>query len=186
MKEIGLSEKTNKEIFSEMGKKFGYKNNLSIPGIEKIVVNIGMGRLSQQTGFQDKILPEIIKDLKLITGQHPKTNAAKKSIAGFKIRQGQIVGASITLRGKRMRDFANKLVKIVFPRVKDFKGINLKNVDKNGNLSFGFREHVVFPEIVIESVKQDFGLEITVVPNVKNREQAIELYRLIGIPLKKQ
>lgn len=168
-----------------MKKKFGYSNALAIPKIEKVVVNIGVGRMSQQQNFQDKILPEILKDLSSITGQKPKSSAAKKSIAGFKIRQGQVVGLVVTLRGNRRADFIDRLVKIVFPRVKDFRGIDLKNVDKNGNLSIGFKEHVVFPEISQETSRYDFGLEVTIVPDIKNREQAIELYRLIGIPLKK-
>jgi large subunit ribosomal protein L5 len=185
MKDLKFKEKYNKEIVSQMKAKFGYKNALAIPKIEKVVVNIGVGRMSQQQNFQDKILPEIVKDLSAITGQKPKTAIAKKSIAGFKLRQGQTVGLVVTLRGNRLADFIDRLVKIVFPRVKDFRGIDLKNIDKNGNLSIGFKEHVVFPEISPETSRQDFGLEVTLVPNIKNREQAVELYRLIGVPLKK-
>lgn len=186
MKEIGLTEKSKKEIMAKMKEAFGYKNDFAVPAVEKIVVNIGVGRMSQQPTFQEKILPEIVKDLSAITGQKPRTNPAKKSIAGFKIRQGQTVGLSVTLRGKQMRNFLNKLVMVVIPRVRDFRGIDLKNVDKKGNLSFGFKEHVVFPEISAENVRFDFGLEVVVVPTIKKREQAIQLYRLIGIPLKKQ
>jgi len=185
MKDLKFKEKYNKEIVLKMKEKFGYKNNLAIPKVEKVVINIGVGRMSQQQSFQDKILPEVVKDLSAITGQKPKTATAKKSIAGFKLREGQTVGLVVTLRGSKMADFMDRLVKIVFPRVKDFRGIELKNVDKNGNLSIGFKEHVVFPEISPETSRQDFGLEVTIVPNIKNREQAIELYRLIGVPLKK-
>ena len=127
----------------------------------------------------------IIKDLTSITGQKPAPTPAKKSIAGFKIRKGQIVGLKITLRRRRMRDFLEKLINIVFPRVKDFRGIDLKSVDEKGNLTVGFKEHVVFPEINIETSKVDFGLEINIVSNAGTKEEAIELYKLLGIPFKK-
>ncbi len=185
MKDLKFKEKYNKEVAAKMKEKFGHKNLLSIPKIEKVVVNVGVGKKSQQQGFEDKVLPEIVKDLSAITGQKPKTTTAKKSIAGFKTRQGQIVGLVVTLRGNRMADFMDRLIKIVFPRVKDFRGIELKNIDKNGNLSIGFKEHVVFPEISQETSRQDFGLEVTIVPNIKNRDEAVELYRLLGMPLKK-
>lgn len=181
---LKYKEKYNKEIIGKMKEKFGYSNILSMPKIEKVVVNVGVGRMSQQQNFGDKILPEVIKDLAAITGQKPKTAVAKKSIAGFKIRQGQTVGLVVTLRGSKMADFMDRLVKIVFPRVRDFRGINLKNVDKNGNLSIGFKENVMFPEINSETARYEFGLEVTVVPSIKKREEAIELYKLIGIPLK--
>lgn len=166
-------------------KKFGFKNELSSPRFEKVVINVGLGRMSQQPNFEDKILPEIMKDLGMITGQHPKTAPAKKSIAGFKSREGQIVGMISTLRGKMMYDFIERLIKVAFPRIRDFRGIELKNVDKNGILSVGLRENVVFPEINTETARYNFGLEITIVPTIKKREEAIELYRLTGIPLKK-
>jgi len=166
-------------------KEFGYKNDLEVPRIEKIVINTGIGRISQQANFEDKILPELIKEFSLITGQKPALQKAKKSIAGFKIRSGQIVGLKVTLRRKRMNDFLDRLVKTVFPRVRDFRGINLKSIDAKGNLSIGLKDHMVFPEINQETSKIDFGLEISIVSNAKNREEAIRLYRLIGIPLKK-
>ena len=179
-------EKYYKEVIPKMKEVFGYKNNLAVPKIIKIVINTGVGRMSQQPNFQDKILPELIKELSLITGQKPKSTAAKKSIAGFKIRQGQIVGLAAVLRRGRMYDFLDRMIKIVLPRLKDFRGIDLKNIDKKGNLSIGLREHLVFPEINQETSKFYFGLEITIVSNAKKRDEAIELYRLMGIPLKKQ
>ncbi len=161
-------------------------NNLIMnKSIEKIVVSVGIGRLSQQPNFEDKILPELIKDLSLITGQKPAVCKAKKSIAGFKIRTGQIIGLKIVLRRKRMYDFLEKLIKMVFPRVRDFRGIDLKHMDAQGNLSVGLKEHTVFPEINPENSKVDFGLEISIVIKVKNREEAIMLYRQLGLPLKK-
>ncbi|PIU98632.1 50S ribosomal protein L5 [Candidatus Wolfebacteria bacterium CG03_land_8_20_14_0_80_40_12] len=159
--------------------------NQQLNKINKIVVNAGVGRLSQQPHFEEKILPELIKNLSLITGQKPMTCRAKKSIAGFKIREGQIVGLKITLRRQRMFYFLEKLIKIIFPRMKDFRGISLKNIDLAGNLSIGLKEQSVFPEINLETLKVDFGLEISIVSNIKNREEAIKLYRLLGIPLKR-
>jgi large subunit ribosomal protein L5 len=153
--------------------------------IEKIVVNVGIGRLSQQPNFEEKSLPELIKELSLITGQKPAIAKAKKSIAGFKIREGQTVGLKVTLRRQRMFDFLEKLNKIVLPRLRDFRGINLKSIDAKGNLSIGLREQMVFPEINPESSKIDFGMEITIVGNAKDKKEAIEFYRSLGLPLKK-
>ncbi|MDI6821106.1 MAG: 50S ribosomal protein L5 [Patescibacteria group bacterium] len=154
--------------------------------LEKIVVNIGVGKLRNQSQFEEKILPEIISELAMITGQKPATRAAKKSIAGFKTRTGDIVGLQVTLRRRRMLDFLNRLVRIVLPRVKDFRGIDLKNVDEHGQLNIGFREQYVFPEIVIEKSRISFGLQVTLVTMIKNRESAIDFYRLVGAPLKHQ
>ncbi len=152
--------------------------------IIKIVVNTGIGRLSQQSNFEDKILPEAIKEMSLITGQKPAVQKAKKSISGFKLRAGQVIGLKTTLRRQRMNDFLERLIKILFPRLRDFRGIDLKNIDNKGNLNIGLKEHAVFSEINLETSKIDFGLEISIVTNTKNREQAIELYRHLGIPLK--
>lgn len=181
-----LIETYQKEIISKLMEKFGYKNKLMAPKIEKVVINIGLGRLSQQANFEDKILPEIMSELASITGQKPVPTKAKKSIASFKTRIGQIIGLKVTLRGRRMFDFIERLVKIVLPRVRDFRGIDLKNIDKNGNLTVGIKEQVVFPEINQETSKINFGLESTIVARAKNKEEAIELFRLIGIPLKKK
>ncbi|NCO15381.1 50S ribosomal protein L5 [Candidatus Wolfebacteria bacterium CG18_big_fil_WC_8_21_14_2_50_39_7] len=153
--------------------------------IEKIVINVGVGRLSQQPNFEDKVLPELMKEMALIAGQKPAITKAKKSISGFKVREGQTVGLKVTLRYQRMSDFLERLIKIVFPRLRDFRGIDLKNIDSNGNLTVGLREQTVFPEINPEISKVDFGLEISIVSNAKNKEEAVALYRSLGIPLKK-
>jgi len=153
--------------------------------IEKIVINSGFGRLSTTPNFEEKALPGLIREFALITGQKPSPCAAKKSISGFKLRAGTIVGLKSTLRRKRMRDFLEKLIKVVFPRVRDFRGIDLKNIDTMGNLTVGFKEHVVFPEVSPETSLVNFGVEVIVVPREKNREKAIALYRELGIPLKK-
>ncbi len=153
--------------------------------IEKIVVGAGLGRLSQQGQFEEKILPEVVKEFSMITGQKAATRPAKKSIAGFKIREGQIIGLKATLRQRRMEDFFERLAKLALPRVKDFRGLDLKNVDESGNLNIGFKEQSVFPEIDMEKSKVNFGLQVTIVPRKKNRVFAIDLYRRLGLPLKK-
>lgn len=161
------------------------KNELKNPKIEKVVVNVGVGKISQQQEFENKILPGIMNDLSLITGQKPVIRKSNKSIAGFKLRAGQTVGLKITLRRQKMRDFVERLVNIALPRVRDFQGISLKNIDKNGGLTIGMKEHIVFPEIDSDVSKFDFGLEISIVSSAKNKEEAINLYKSIGIPFKK-
>jgi len=154
--------------------------------LEKIVVNSGIGRLSQLPNFEEKVLPELMKEFALITGQRPATRIARQSIAGFKIRAGQIVGLKADLRSKRMVDFFQKLVKVVLPRMRDFRGINLKSIDNRGNLNIGFREQMVFPEISPEQSHHNYGLEVTIVPKqIKNRDKAIDFYREMNLPLQK-
>ncbi len=152
--------------------------------LEKIVVGTGVGRLRNLSQFEDKVLPEIMKEFALITGQRPAARAAKQSIASFKTREGDIVGLQVTLRRGRMRDFLTRLVRVVLPRVKDFRGIDLKSVDERGNLNIGIREQFVFPEIDVEKSHVSFGLQVTVVPTVRDRARAIDLYRSLGVPLK--
>lgn len=161
------------------------KTKEQIKEVEKIVVNVGVGRASQQAQFEDKILPEIAKELAIITGQKASPRQAKKSIAGFKTRAGQIVGLAVTLRGARRDDFLHRLINLVLPRVKDFRGLAEKNVDANGNLNIGLKEQTVFPEIDVEKSKVTFGIQITVVPKKKQRSSAIDFYRRSGVPLKK-
>ncbi len=153
--------------------------------IEKIVVNVGVGRLRQQGQFEEKILPGIIQELSLITGQKPAKRSAQKAIAGFKTRIGDIVGLKVTLRGQRMVDFFTRFVNVVLPRIKDFRGLEIKNVDARGNLSVGVENQLSFPEIEADKSKVDFGLEVTIVSKIKNREKALDLYYEIGVPLKK-
>lgn len=152
----------------------------SLASLQKIVINIGLGRALKDEKFMEIAL----RDLALITGQKPKTTLAKKSIANFKTRKGQIIGAIITLRGKRMRDFLSRLINIALPRTRDFRGINLKSLDKNGNLTIGIKEHIVFPEISGEEIRNIFGFEITIVVRAKNRDEAIKLYKSLGFPIK--
>lgn len=153
--------------------------------IEKIVVGSGVGKLSQNPNFTDKILPEIKKEISLITGQIPSERKAKKSIAGFKSREGDVVGLQVTLRGKYMVDFFNRLVHIVLPRLRDFRGIDLGKVDHSGSLNIGFRDRQSFSEIDLDNSNVEFGLQVTIVPFEKDRDNAIDFYRSFGVPLKK-
>lgn len=154
--------------------------------LEKIVINSGIGKLSQSDSFKNKILPEIIKEFSYIVGQKPATRPARKSIAGFKVRQGTIVGLKATLRGKRMADFFKKVISAVLPRVRDFRGVSDKSIDEGGNLTIGIKDHTIFPEINAESSNVDFGLQITIVPKeTKNKKDAKKMYQELGIPFKK-
>lgn len=154
-------------------------------GLEKIVVNVGTGRLSSQPNFEEKTLPELAKELSLIVGQKPAVRQAKKSIAGFKLRAGTTVGLKITLRKKRMGGFLKKLIQVALPRVRDFRGVKKEAIDSNGNLTVGLKEHWVFPEISQDISKTNFGMEITLVPKFQDKEKAVELYKELGIPFKK-
>ncbi len=181
-----LPEKYKKEVIPQMKEKFGYTNKMAVPKIEKVVVNTGFGRLiADKTSEEQKNFFEaILEDFSLITGQRPVLTRAKKSISGFKIRQGLPIGAQVTLRGKRMFDFLERLINIGLPRSRDFQGIDSKSFDKEGNLTIAIREHITFPEILIEKAKNIFGLEITVVTTAKKREEGIELLKLLGFPIK--
>lgn len=157
-----------------------------IKQIEKVVVNSGIGRISSQPNFSDKVLPAITADFMALTGQKPSERAAKKSISSFKLREGTIVGLKATLRKKRMEQFFNKVIKVVLPRVRDFQGINPHNIDTHGNLTFGVKDQLVFPEINAETSKTNFGIEITVVPKIrKTQAEALEFYKGLGIPFMK-
>ena len=153
--------------------------------ILKIVVNVGLGKLRNLSAFEEKILPEVAKEVALITGQKPSPRPVRISIAGFKTRECDIVGLQVTLRGKRMEDFLARLINFTLPRVKDFRGLALGSIEHSGNLNIGFKEQFVFPEISAEKSKISFGLQVTVVTDLKNREKAIDFYRSIGVPLKK-
>lgn len=176
-----LQELYKKKIISEMKKKFDYKNDLAAPKLEKVVVNVGFGRHIKEKQYIDNV----INSLSRITGQKPVLTKAKKSISAFKIRQGNIIGAMVILRGKRMYDFVEKLINISFPRVRDFRGVSAKSVDAHGNLSVGFREHLAFPEIKVDEVDKIHGLEVCISTTAKTREEGLELLRLMGFPFKK-
>lgn len=154
--------------------------------LEKIVVSAGVGRLSQQPNFEEKALPQVSRDLALISGQKPEVRRAKKSIAGFKIREGQIVGLRVTLRRNRMVDFFERLIKIVLPRMRDFNGLSLDAVDSGGTLNLGIKEQFVFPEVVPEQSPLSFSLGVNIVPRKKNRASALVKFREAGVPFKRR
>jgi len=181
-----LQEKYKKEVVPAMMKKFNYKSPMAVPKIEKVVINTGFGRQVAQKAKQEreKIYQDILNDLALVCGQRPVLTLARKSVSGFKIRKGMPIGAKVTLRRKKMYDFLDRLIHIALPRTRDFKGIDPRSIDKQGNLTIGVKEHIVFPEVASESVGRIFGFEITIVTNAKTREEAEELFRLLGFPLK--
>jgi large subunit ribosomal protein L5 len=183
---LSLKEKYIKEVAPVMMEKFNYKNVMAVPKIEKVVLNIGFGKIisTKTSDEQKKFHKNISENLALISGQRPILTSAKKAIAGFKTRKGMLVGAMETLRRKKMYDFLEKLIYVALPRTRDFRGIDLKSFDNKGNLTISIKEHTVFPEIVLENIKFVFGFEITVVTTTKSREQGIELLKLMGFPLK--
>lgn len=166
--------------------KFGYKNKMAVPKIVKVTVNTSFGKevVNKGSGEREKVYNAVMADLALITGQKPKLVKSKKSIAGFKLREGLEIASMVTLRKDRMWDFLERLIYLSFPRSRDFKGVDQKVIDKMGNLNIGFKEHINFPEIFAEKEKTIFGLEINVTTNAKNREQGLELFKLLGFPLK--
>jgi len=185
---LRLKDKYVKEAIPVMQEKFGYKNVVAVPKIEKVIVNVGFGRLisGKTSNEQKKIQDAILHDLTLITGQRPVLTQARKSISGFKIRKGMPVGTQVTLRGKRMFDFLERLIHIGLPRSRDFRGIDIDSFDEKGNLTIGIKEHIAFPEISPEEVKNMFGFEVTVVTTAKNKEEGIELLKLSGFPIKSE
>jgi large subunit ribosomal protein L5 len=154
--------------------------------LEKIVIDAGVGRLSQTPNFEEKALVQVMRDLAAVTGQKAELRRAKKSIAGFKVRENQIVGLRITIRREKMVDFFERLVTIVLPRVRDFNGLELSNLDQNGVLNLGIREQFVFPEISPEASPVSFSIGVTMVPKLRNREKALVTFRALGVPLKKE
>jgi len=161
-------------------KAFGFENDLAVPRIEKVVINAGIGK----TLKDPKLLDNIIEDIKKITGQAPVKTLAKKSIAGFKIRQNQVVGLLATLRGQRMYDFLEKLIRVVLPRVRDFKGLSKESFDGHGNYSIGIKEQIVFPETLREHIEHSFGLEVNIQTNTNDDNKAYELLKSLGFPFK--
>lgn len=183
---IDVKEKYIQEAVPQMMKTFGYKNRMAVPRITKVVLNSGFGKLISGKGGdeQKKIIQEVQEALTLIGGQKAGITLAKKSIAGFKLRQGSPQGAKVTLRGSRMKDFLERLLSIVFPRTRDFKGIDPLCVATNGSLTVGLKEHSFFPEILPEKVKTPIGFQVTVVTSAKTKEEGLALLKLLGFPFK--
>ena len=173
-----LQEKYRAEVVPALQQKFQYKNVMEIPRLEKIVINMGLGDCKDNA----KALELAVSELATISGQKPLVTKSKKSIANFKLRAGMNVGAKVTLRGDRMYEFADKLVSIVLPRVRDFRGVSAKAFDGRGNYSLGVREQLIFPEIEYDKVEKIRGMEMVFVTTAKNDEEATELLRQLGMP----
>jgi len=177
-----LKEKYNKTIIGDLKKDLGLKNDMEVPKVTKVIINTGIGRFLKENSLVDAIE----KDITAIAGQKAVRTKAKKSLAAFKIREGMDVGVKVTLRGDKMYDFIDRLISISFPRTRDFKGLDPKNIDTNGNLNLGLKEHIVFPEINPENARGIFGLQITVTTTAKEKDSAEKLFRSMGFPLKKK
>lgn len=160
--------------------KFGYPNTLAVPRFVKVVVNAGVGRIVKDQA----LLEQVVEGLTRITGQKPQPTRAKKSVASFKTRQGMLLGYRVTLRGRRMLDFIDRLISVALPRTHDFRGLVPSSVDGSGNLTVGIREHIVFPEITAESARNIWGFEATIVTNARSRAEGMELFRLLGFPIR--
>ena len=173
-----LKDKYRAEVAPALKQHFAYKNVMEIPRLEKIVINMGLGDCKDNA----KALELAVSELATISGQKPLVTKAKKSIANFKLRAGMNVGAKVTLRGDRMYEFADKLVSIVLPRVRDFRGVSAKAFDGRGNYSLGVREQLIFPEIEYDKVEKIRGMEMIFVTTAKTDEEAKELLRLLGMP----
>lgn len=176
-----LKEKYNNEIVGSLKEKYSYKSVMEVPKLEKIVVNIGVGDATTNS----KLLEAAMHDLELITGQKPVKTLAKKSIAGFKLRQGQAIGCKVTLRGENMYNFLDKLVSITLPRVRDFRGISPKSFDGRGNYTLGLNEQLIFSEIEYDNVVKVRGMDIVFVTTAKTNEEALSLLKGFGMPFKK-
>jgi large subunit ribosomal protein L5 len=182
MQNLTTKEK-EQETFQKMKETFHYKNSMAAPRMKKIVINVGTGTMVKK----DKNKNDSISDrLAKITGQKAALRGAKQSIASFKVRQGDPIGVVVTMRGKRMYGFLDKLLNVAIPRTKDFRGINRSGVDNIGNLSIGIKEHTIFPETVDEDIKDVFGMSITLVSSAKSKKEGLVFFELLGVPFKKE
>ncbi len=175
-----LKERYRSEIVTSLKDDLGLVNVMQVPKPQKIVVNMGVGDAHKDA----KLLDGAVKDLETITGQKPSLRRARKSLATFKIREGMPVGASVTLRGNRMWDFLDQLQSVVFPRIRDFRGLNPKSFDGQGNYSFGLTEQLVFPQVDYDDIDQTRGMDVTIVTSAKSDEEGRALLRALGFPLK--
>lgn len=173
-----LRELYEKEIVPALMEKFNYKNIMEAPKLEKIVINMGVGDAKENPKF----LEGAVNDLSVITGQKPVVTTAKKSVSNFKLRAGMRIGAKVTLRGDRMYEFADKLLNVALPRVRDFRGVSARSFDGRGNYSLGIREQLIFPEINYDQIEKVRGMDIVFVTTAKTDEEAREFLRLLGMP----
>ena len=176
-----LKDMYKNEIVDAMIKKFGYKNIMEVPKIDKIVVNMGVGEAKENP----KVLEAAAADMEKITGQHVVITKAKKSIANFKIREGQSIGCKTTLRGEKMYEFLDRLVKLALPRVRDFRGVSANAFDGRGNYALGIKEQIIFPEIEYDKIDKVRGMDVIIVTTAKTDEEARELLRLFNMPYEK-
>ncbi len=176
-----LKEVYYSEIVEAMMKKFGYKNVMQVPKIEKIVINMGVGEAKDNA----KILDAAIRDMEIIAGQKAVVNRAKKSVANFKLREGMPIGCKVTLRGEKMYEFADRLINLALPRVRDFRGVNANAFDGRGNYALGIKEQLIFPEIEYDKVDKVRGMDVIFVTTANTDEEARELLTLFGMPFQK-
>lgn len=176
-----IREKYRSEVAPALMEKFNYRSIMEIPKLEKIIINMGVGEAKDNT----KTLEAAVEDLRLITGQQPVITKAKKSVSNFKIREGMPVGTKVTLRGNKMYEFADRLLNVALPRVRDFRGVSTKSFDGRGNYSLGIKEQLIFPEIEYDKVDKVRGMDIIFVTTAKNDEEARELLKLLGMPFSK-
>lgn len=181
-----LKDKYQKQVIPAIMEKFGLKTVMAVPRIRKVVVNTGFGKEAvAKTGDElKKLQNSSAEQLTLICGQKAVLTVAKKAISSFKLRKGLAIGAKVTLRGKRMYDFLERLINVTLPRSRDFRGLEPNAVDKQGNLTIAFKEQIAFIEVPPEKVRQSMGLEVTVVTDAKNKEKGLELFKLMGFPMK--
>ncbi len=177
-----LQEKYNKEIKKALQSKFKYKSSMQIPTIKKIVLNMTAGREVTNS----KAIEEVANELELISGQKPMETKAKKSLASWKLREGMPMGSKVTLRRDRMWDFLQKLIDVVIPRTRDFRGLSTKSFDGRGNYSMGIKEQIVFTEIDFDKIRKIKGLDVIIVTSTDSNEEAFELLKLLGLPFKKE
>ena len=176
-----LREFYNKEVIPALKKDFGFSNPMEIPKFEKIVVNMGVG----EAVTNGKLVDAAMSDLGLITGQKPRLNRARISVAAFKLRENMPIGCKVTLRGDRMYEFYDRLVNLSLPRIRDFRGVPTRGFDGRGNYTLGIKEHIIFPEIDYDKIAQTFGMDITIVTSARTDEQALALLTHMKMPFRK-
>jgi large subunit ribosomal protein L5 len=176
----GLKSYYKKEVVPKLLETFKYYNVMQVPKLKKIVINMGLGEAIHNI----KLLDSAVEELKIISGQHPVITRAKRSIAAFKLREGMPIGCMVTLRRERMYEFFNKLVNIALPRVRDFRGVSGKAMDRHGNYTLGIKEQIIFPEIDYDKIEKIKGLNISIVTTAKTDEEGMELLRLLGMPFR--
>lgn len=179
---MNLKEKYNSEVVPALKEKFGYKSVMQVPKLEKIVINMGVSDVKENS----KALENAMRDLEIISGQKPIATKAKKSIAAFKVREGMNLGCKVTLRADKMYDFATKLFNVALPRVRDFKGVNPSSFDGRGNYSMGIKEQLIFPEIEYDKIDKTRGMDVIFVTTAKTNEEAYALLEMLGMPFEQK